>query len=524
LAQVILAQGKILVWLLFLTQQLLSLSPVTMTYLRFAVSVMLVPTVSGDMSRRLSYAKIAGYEPGSDVTSHNALDLDQKMLEAHLKKTPPDFANAKLVYTVGGHSGALATMLTSALPTAFNKSAVAVQAGSSCVGDSCTLKYAVAAGATSVTVYYGSDVACIEGAHNTDKSIAGCCSTSAALSIAGVSTGNPSAVANSYRTLQGFSLQAEAKMKGQPHYEKFKKYYGTGDYGNKYIMAALDGTGAFAGKASVVRVEGAKKASAYMNVWMYTIREMEDAIKDCKADCISCNDKPVHAWDEAVAFYTGSLVGTDASAGSGKMLYALAEKRCQNYKTCAGESASGKSAVNTKILSQFQLGQAALQGSKCVDVPAIKEAIVKLMIVPLVQGALRYAYKIDRLQGGDKEKAEGAVFAASVLPMVAHCDAAAAKIISNNLKIESATPMSYGFPAVKEAFEKTYACLGITCADVGGLLVTSTPPAYHADFSPCGPGAGKPLDGDGASQAHGSGIGAEVLLASLFLHAMVQTI
>jgi hypothetical protein len=500
-----------------------------MFHLISAAFLVMVATVSGDMSRRLSYQRIAGYEPGSDVTSHNALDLDQKMLEHHLGQTPPDFANAKLVYSVGGHSGALATMLTSAVPTKFNKSAVVVQAGSSCVGDSCTLKYEVAAGATSVTVYYGSDVACIEGAHNTDSSIAGCCSTSAALSIAGVSVGNPSAVANSYRTLQGFSLQAEAKMKGQTHYEKFKTYYGSGDYGNKYIMAALDGTGAFAGKASVVRVEAAKKGSAYMNVWMYTVREMEDAIEDCKADCINCNDKPVHAWDEAVAFYTGSLVGTDASAGSGKMLYALAEKRCKNYKTCASivvekQTASGKSAVNTKILSQFQLGQAALQGSRCKDVPAIKEAIVKLMVVPLVQGALRYAYKVDRLQGGDKEKAEGAVFAASVLPMIAHCDAAAAKIISNNLAIESATPMNLGFTAVKEAFEKTYACLGITCADVGGLLVTSTPPAYHADFSPCGTGAGSHADHDHASQALGTGIGAEVLLASLFLHAIVQTI
>lgn len=37
---------------------------------------------------------------------------------------------------------------------------------------------------------------------------------------------------------------------------------------------------------------------------MYVIHEMEDAIDDCQSDCLNCNDQPVHAWDEAVAFYT----------------------------------------------------------------------------------------------------------------------------------------------------------------------------------------------------------------------------
>ena len=52
-----------------------------------------------------------------------------------------------------------------------------------------------------------------------------------------------------------------------------------------------------------------------MNAWMYAIREFEDAIDDC----VSCgtatcnehsNDPSVHAWDEGVAFYAGSLEGT----------------------------------------------------------------------------------------------------------------------------------------------------------------------------------------------------------------------
>jgi hypothetical protein len=279
--------------------------------------------------------------------------------------------------------------------------------------------------------------------------------------------GEPSNVENRYRTLAGFSTAAGTKMAGQPVFEKFKKYYGYPDYGNRYVMAALEGSGIFAGLDAVARVEGVKKGAAYLNVWMYVIREMEDAVDDCQAGCVDCNDDPVHAWDEAVAFYTGSLEGQDG-AGSGKMLYALADKRCKNYKTCVGGTNSGTSVVNRELMELFKLGQAKLLQGKCSEVPGVMKSIVQFMTVPLVQGALRYAYKVGKLQGKSKEKAEGAVFSAAVLPLVDSCKPSAATLIAKNMNIDSATPMTDGFAAVKDAFESTYSCLGITCAQVGG--------------------------------------------------------
>merc|ERR1712159_397455 len=107
-------------------------------------------------------------------------------------------------------------------------------------------------------------------------------------------------------------------MTGQTNFEKFKSYYSYPDYGHRYVTDALDGSGPFPGKENVARVEGAKKGSAYMNVWMYVIREFEDAVNDCQSGCIDCNDDPVHAWDEGVAFYTGSIEGTQFAKGKGK--------------------------------------------------------------------------------------------------------------------------------------------------------------------------------------------------------------
>ena len=108
----------------------------------------------------------------------------------------------------------------------------------------------------------------------------------------------------------------------------------------------------------------------------------------------------------------------------------------------------------------------------CGSVRPLVDQIVSLMTVPLVQGALRYAYK--NSQAGDgmatpKNAAEGATFSAAVLPLVHHCN-------TDNLKFGlfpdgvNATGSYSDFAAVKAAFEDVYACLGITCAQVGGLI------------------------------------------------------
>jgi hypothetical protein len=126
------------------------------------------------------------------------------------------------------------------------------------------------------------------------------------------------------------------------------------------------------------------------------------------------------------------------------------------------------------IIKKLQDAQTELINARCSNVPALRDSIVSLMSIPLVQGSIRYAWKVAEAQGGETEKAEGAVFSAAILPRVSSCDAAKAKIISDNMKINAGTHMSAGFTAVKEAFEATYCCLGITCADIGGLLKSST--------------------------------------------------
>ena len=184
----------------------------------------------------------------------------------------------------------------------------------------------------------------------------------------------------------------------------------------------------------------------------------------------------MHAWDEGVAFYTGSLAADTPNAAGGKLIWALAEKRCKNYKTCGpngdSTSLSGTTAkVNNDLLFEFNKGRDALQAGKCAEVRPIVRKVVSLMTIPLVQGTIRYARYMSTGQMGSDKQSEAAVFAASVLPMVHACSPADAKIIDDHTKLVDgrATGGAAQFTDVKAAFERNYACLGITCADVGGL-------------------------------------------------------
>ena len=382
---------------------------------------------------------IAGYTPGSNVVQHNKIDLDQKAIVTNVGAY--NFSEAKTIYSSGHANG-------------------------------------------------------------TDWAISNSC-------------GYNSCSKGAARTLRGFSTNAKARMYdksdkcvGCPYktYLKFYEYYGDFDYADKWVMAALDNTTytpanaatthapGFSSSEDAARKEAVQKGTAYMVVWMYAIREFEDAIDDCNSCTANCNEystssggayNAVHAWDEGVAFYTGSLAGETADHNQqGEMPFALAEKRCTNYGTCSG--AGGISYVNEELFKLFNQGRDTLIAGSCSAVRPILDDIIRLMTVPLVQGTLRYAYKAGQTGGvankaGDqtaKNHAEGATFAQALLPLVHHCDAAAAKVVSDNMKFDGQTFAVGGgitgttpdTAAVKAALESTYSCLGITCAHVGGLL------------------------------------------------------
>merc|ERR1711907_919743 len=165
-----------------------------------------------------------------------------------------------------------------------------------------------------------------------------------------------------------------------------------------------------------------KKGTAYMNSWMYAIREFEDAIDDCTGNTLTNNDLSsgsVHAWDEGVAFYTGSILETGHLSGSsgsssgglsaindgiGKQAYDLGNKRCRNFNTCgrSGGETMGQSQQNYMLFDLFNEGQVDFRTGNCGAVVPVKNKIYEWMTVPLVQGTLRYAYEAGVANGNLK--------------------------------------------------------------------------------------------------------------------------
>jgi hypothetical protein len=305
------------------------------------------------------------------------------------------------------------------------------------------------------------------------------------------------------RTIQGFATSGDRMRRNAnspffPDFQKFVNFYGTESYADVWIKAAFDGTKTtsfkygiadFSEYEYVARAEAVSKGSAYMAIWMYVIRELEDALMDCENGCDrdDCNDDAVHALDEAVAFYTGSVQGSDGS-GEGVLPYALAQKRAINFKTCGqnGDSTEGTAKANIDIFRHFSHMQQKLLQRDCVSAWTDKERIAQLMAAPLIQGVLRYAYITNTdPEANRKAESEGATFAAAVLPLVHHCSPMDAFTIYENMKTGQANTCD--FAEVKKAFERNYQCLGLTGKDIGGLW-NSAALDYYPGAAPSGSG------------------------------------
>lgn len=257
-----------------------------------------------------------------------------------------------------------------------------------------------------------------------------------------------------------------------------------------------------------------KKGTVFMAIAMYVIRELEDAIDDCNKNCgrNDCNDDPVNALDEAVAFYTGSLEGADGS-GDGLLMYALADKRCAQFNTCGEDGGSDDSKLTSKvnhdIFKEFHLMRDNLNTNDCSGAKKNKEHIVSLLFIPLIQGTLRYAYIRETINDPtDVDEAEGAVFAASVLPMVADCNEDAAQTIYDNMKTGSS---DVNYNNVKSAFESTYSCMKVKCEDVGGYWNVGAGD-YYPGSGPCG----------GSGVNTGLAVGLAVGAAALIIFAVMM--
>ena len=267
----------------------------------------------------------------------------------------------------------------------------------------------------------------------------------------------------------GLSLQNVGVLNREASdvFETYSAYYGSPTYAQEFVDASLNSdTGAYKLLEGKPREEMAMKGIALQSVMMGAVNSLYTAVRKC-AD--GSADAPQYV-DTAWALFA-----------SEKGPIALGEKRCPQFNTCTTASAAGKSSVNVRLLAAFKKAQslATTRGSSCWELRSTVEGIVGLMYVPVLQGMMREAYEVDPVVhgrvGGDDgfvEVCEGWAFTRAVLPRIAACSSSAAATIRANMDtvVTGKPHVKDGYVAVAKAVESTYACLSITCADVGAMV------------------------------------------------------
>jgi len=482
---------------------LLLLASAPQVYANVAKASLRSANVLGSISRNLSFEPIANYLPQSLVTDNNAIDMDQKYLEQELsKETKTGFENAKAIYRKGGNSKAIARVgLLTALTEDIAEGTEFIGYTASKEEVNLVLFKKGELGSTQLHFRYG--ISSFQEYYNQ-------CRVGGLQANARVTTGclggsddvirkdNNIAYRYSYsittdnyndRTLQSFSTELEPEALdclNCPYKDAklFTEYYGQADYGDEWILAAFSesATTFSRGNANFQDIgysglgECIKKGTVYLNVFMHVLQNFEQSLDNCLNNKV---DEATYHWDEAVAYYTGSAEKA-TGASSGYLLHELADKRCKDFKTCGynGDLESTTAKVNHDFLKLATLGLDEIRGGKCEDARDTKNNIADTMYIPLVQGSLRYAH-IMEYTVIEKDLAEGAVFAAAVLPRVHAANPAAATTIYNNMRVGAP---STNFASVKKAFESVYKNMHITCEEVGGIVTSD---GYAIGASPC---------------------------------------
>jgi len=283
-------------------------------------------------------------------------------------------------------------------------------------------------------------------------------------------------------------------------FQLFVDFYGDEDYGDKWIVAAAEGNTTMfssgrgnADFSAMVGTRGRGRAEAFergmigLNLWMSVVQHLRRAVFSCSSGCSDTegSDCALHDFDSAAALYVGILEEEDGQ-GEGRMLYNLANEFSPIFKTglWAGNGTRGTAHVNLEALFFMEEAQSELlrEDPDCDIVESVVDNIIQLITVPLVQGTLIGAWrKASETISASQESAisSTATFAACLLPLVDACSPSISQQLFDNIAIGSE---QMDFLTVKELLEVTYPCLGITCAQVGGIWNGT---AYEQDAAPC---------------------------------------
>jgi hypothetical protein len=256
--------------------------------------------------------------------------------------------------------------------------------------------------------------------------------------------------------------------------DTFDEYWQSTTAGHDWIVNALEIKDEYA-DASYAQLRAT--VTGFLGnfvLYLSSVNALEFAVQECQQ---SRQSTAVEAWDAAVAFYVGSMVGdivTDEAHGV--LLFSAARDLCDDFSTCLsaiGNADAMDSASNIKIMAGFRSGITLIESNSCEQVMDIVEnSILPQMAVPLVQGIVKYAsINVDLAIGAtDASLATGDTFSRALLPTLDAVNPESAEVVYWNMLFQlNDTVVTDGFEAVTDALRQSIEGVLTECFDAGIL-------------------------------------------------------
>lgn len=285
------------------------------------------------------------------------------------------------------------------------------------------------------------------------------------------------------------------------YYSIFSSYYQDAEYANTWIESILELIPPY-NSASPDQVRNAVTGILkYVVMFVATADALQFAVQTCKD---GNQQSALEYADTGAMFYAGNMEGEAASGNrfGGEFLFTTAKELCYDFDTCLESGTEGDLAVPTAAVNEIVMtsisGVAENIGMEnCAEAGGlVQDIILPAMMIPLIQGTLKYAsYNQELLAGTDDASLSiGDAFSRGLLPLVNQTSPDSAQIIKTNMEYQMNTePVIDGFGSVASAFRDALAGMNVQCAQVGILLDEPTAADLCSDSAP------SPTDSSGSS-------------------------
>jgi hypothetical protein len=255
-------------------------------------------------------------------------------------------------------------------------------------------------------------------------------------------------------SLKQLATSTERSIAGS-QFSLFSQYYQSDNYADAIVLNILNKQSDFQQASDKQIPELVKGVLTNMVMYMAVLQKLYGALSLCNSGNGQNTDASVLLFDEAVAFYVGSIEGDqEGGRDGGQLLFAVAKNLCDTFNVCNAGSNAG---VNTDIMHSFLNTSEVLTVGDCASVQQkIQQEITPSLLVPLFQGTLNAAVVNDGLQiGADNETlADSFTFSRSILPLINNVNQASGDALKRNMNFNPLQiAVEDGFSAVFQAIQ-----------------------------------------------------------------------